>query len=148
MRAREIFGSQPRSFRCVSLRQKTVGAMMPRAIERVAAVTKPYSLDRRETVGLSLPTARIEAVQALSEIRNAALAGAAFLAVTCFALAFPASQEFEVEPLTHEPPPPDVETWVDKHGFTCWEKTVCCDPTDRSTCTSFPVCSSWREGRS
>lgn len=36
-------------------------------------------------------------------------------------------------------PPPGVETYSD-NGMLCWDKTVCCDESDRSTCVTIPTC--------
>ncbi|MCI5065025.1 hypothetical protein MRY87_04805 [bacterium] len=36
-------------------------------------------------------------------------------------------------------PPPGVKTYRDG-DLTCWDKTVCCDENDRSTCETIPTC--------
>ena len=61
-------------------------------------------------------------------------------------IAFPNSdlRKQVVEPLAHEAPPRGTKTWIDEHGFICWDRTVDCNESDKSSCTSFAVCSDWK----
>ena len=38
-----------------------------------------------------------------------------------------------------EQPPPGVKTYIDGN-LECWDKVVCCNPNDKSTCASIPIC--------
>lgn len=36
-------------------------------------------------------------------------------------------------------PPEEVMTYRDGN-LICWDKIVCCDPSDNSTCAAIPIC--------
>lgn len=36
-------------------------------------------------------------------------------------------------------PPPGVHRYR-KDNLTCWDKVVCCNPSDESTCVRIPIC--------
>ena len=38
-----------------------------------------------------------------------------------------------------EQPPDGVKTYIDGN-LKCWDKVVCCNPNDKSTCATIPIC--------
>lgn len=39
----------------------------------------------------------------------------------------------------YEQPPAGVKTYIDG-DLKCWDKVVCCNPDDKSTCATIPIC--------